>query len=73
MELGQVGCRKGQMQERTDAGKEGCMKGGMQKGGSQDWRDTRKEGSGQERYGMGEILDRRDKGQLGGRTGGMQD
>ena len=22
---------------------------------------------------MGEILDRRDKGQLGGRTGGMQD
>ena len=61
------------MQERTDAGKEGCMKGGMQKGGSQDWRDTRKDGSGQERYGMGEILDRRDKGQLGGRTGGMQD
>ena len=49
------------------------MKGGMQKGGSQDWRDTRKDGSGQERYGMGEILDRRDKGQLGGRTGGMQD
>ena len=48
------------MQERTDAGKEGCMKGG-----SQDWRDTGKEGSGQERYGMEEILftvDRRDKG-----------
>ena len=56
------------MQERTDAGKEGCIKGG-----SQDWRDTGKEGSGQERYGMGEMLDRRDKGQLRGRTGGMQD
>ena len=35
----------------------------MQKGGSQDLRDTRKDGSGQERYEMGEILDRRDKGQ----------
>ena len=45
------GIRTGWMQERTDAGKEGCMKGG-----SQDWRDTGKEGSGQERYGMGEIL-----------------
>ena len=61
------------MQERTYAGYEGCMKGGMQKGGSQDWRDTRKDGSGQERYGMREILDRRGKGQLGGRTTGMQD
>ena len=40
------GIRTGWMQERTDAGKEGCMKGGMQKGGSQDWRDTGKEGSG---------------------------
>ena len=39
------------MQERTNAGKEECMKGG-----SQDWRDTGKEGSGQERYGMGEML-----------------
>ena len=45
------GIRTGWMQERTDAGKEGCMKGG-----SQDWRDTGKEGSGQERYRMGEIL-----------------
>ena len=67
MELVQVECRKGQIQEKKDAGKEGCMKGGMQKEGSQDWRDTGKEGSGQERYGMGEMLDRRDKGQLGGR------
>ena len=50
------------MQDKKDALKEGC---------SQDWRDTRKDG--QEIYGMGEILDRRDKGQLGGRTGGMQD
>ena len=73
VELVQVECRKGQIQEKKDAGKEGCMKGGMQKEGSQDWRDTGKEGSGQERYGMGEMLDRRDKGQLGGRTGGMQE
>ena len=72
MGLGQVGCREGRMQEKKDACKEGCM----QKGGSQDCRDTGKEGSGQERYGMGEMLDsvdRRDKGKLRGRTGGMQD
>ena len=43
--LGQVGCRKGWMQERTDAGKVVCMKGGTPKGGSQGWRDTGKEGS----------------------------
>ena len=39
------------MQERTDAGKVVCMKGG-----SQDCGDTGKEGSGQERYRMGEML-----------------
>ena len=65
------GIRTGWMQERTNAGKEGCMKGG-----SPDWRDTGKEGSGQERYlrsGRDATVDRRDKGKLGGRTGGMQD
>ena len=39
------------MQGKKDAGKEGCMEGG-----SKDWRDTGKEGSGQERYGVGEML-----------------
>ena len=29
-DAGKEGCRKGGMQERRDTGKEGCMKGGMQ-------------------------------------------
>ena len=72
-DAGKDRCRKGRMQERTNAGKEGYTKGGMQKGRSQDWRDTRKEGSGQERFWTGGIKDSWEEGQVGCRTRGIQD
>ena len=80
MDTGQEGGRK-----RTNAGQEGYMTRGMQERGIQERRDAERKESRLEGYRKGwfrtvEIwngrdarVDRRDKGKLGGRTGGMQD
>ena len=67
------------MQDKRDTGQEGCRKGGfrkggMQKGRSQDWRYWKGWFRTVEIWnGRDARVDRRDKGKLGGRTGGMQD
>ena len=66
--IGEMPCVGGRtggtcIQDKRDAGLEGCMKGGMNK-----WRDTGKEGCK-----TGEMPDRRDARKVGCRTGGMQD
>ena len=39
LDAGQEGCRTGGMQERRDVGNEGLGKGIMKKGWIQDWKD----------------------------------
>ena len=73
MDAGKDGCRKGQMQERTNAGKNECRKRRMHERRDAERKDSRLEGYKKGGFRTGEILDRRDKRQLGGRTGGMQD
>ena len=72
------GIRTGWMQERTDAGKEGCLKGfrkkgfrkkGVKTGWIQERRVQERRDTELERC----YSRQEDKGQLGGRTGGMQD
>ena len=61
---GLKGCRKGQMKKRRDSGLERVRTRWIQIS-----RDTGKEGSVQEGYGTGEMLDR--TGQNGCKKGGM--
>ena len=62
MDSGQVGCRIGEMKDRTNAVQENCSTGGIQ-----DRRESGLVGCRACR-----IQDRWDAGQVGCRTGGMQ-
>ena len=80
-----MGCRTGGNQNCRDSRLEGFRTGEMQEREIQERRDAEREESRLEGYRKGwfrtvEIrngrdarVDRRDKGKLGGRTGGMQD
>ena len=68
------------MQERMDAGKDGCRKSSMHERRDAERRESRLDGYRKGGFMTEEIqngrdatVDRRDKGQLGGRTDGIQD
>ena len=65
MGLGQVGCREGWMQERKDAGKDGCMKRRMHERRDAERRESRLEGYKKGWFRTGEIRNGRDSGQEG--------
>ena len=59
MDVGKEGCRERRMHERRESRLEGYRKRGIRTGEIRSGRDA--------------TVDRRDKGQLGGRRDGMQD
>ena len=64
-DAGKDGCRKGLMQERTDAGKDGCRIRRMHERRDPERRESRLEGYKKGWFRTGDIRNGRDSGQEG--------